>query len=184
MLADESTVNAIMGTSTLEVLYAYEKLDDWPAGDTYSRPECMAVNGNAMEAVYRGSPYHDVRGTVLADSDPEHPRDVDEAVVAFETVAQAQDFVAATVAVWRQCADTVLTITSADRPPRRFRLSNLRTVNGIDVIDINSIASPDWGGSHAMHAIDNIVIDVRVADYGLTDQAVRLVNSIAGRNRL
>ena len=36
-----------------------------------------------------------------------------------------------------------------------------------------------------MHAVDNIVIDVRVADYGLTDQAVRLVNSIAGRkNRL
>ena len=35
-----------------------------------------------------------------------------------------------------------------------------------------------------MRAADNVVIDVRVTDYAVSDQAVRVVNAIAGRNPL
>ena len=41
-----------------------------------------------------------------------------------------------------------------------------------------------WRTSHAMRATNNVVIDVRVTGYRISDQAVRLVNAIAGRNRL
>jgi hypothetical protein len=33
-----------------------------------------------------------------------------------------------------------------------------------------------------MRAANNMVIDVRVTDHGVSDQAVRVVNAIAGRN--
>jgi hypothetical protein len=38
--------------------------------------------------------------------------------------------------------------------------------------------------SRAMRAANNAVIDVRVTDYAVSDQAVRVVNAIAGRNPL
>jgi N-acetylmuramic acid 6-phosphate (MurNAc-6-P) etherase len=41
-----------------------------------------------------------------------------------------------------------------------------------------------WRTSHAMRVADNVVIDVRVTDYGVSDQAVRIVNAIAGGNPL
>ena len=185
MLADESAINAIMGTTALRVYYTYRALPGWPAGDVYSRPECMPQIANAMEAGYRGSPYGQVRGARLADNRPGDARSIDEAVVAFDSAAAAHAFVAATVRSWRACAEAVLTITSANRPPERWSMRTPRVANGVQVVEADDPDSTSgWRTSHAMRAADNVVIDVRVTDYGVSDQAVRVVNAIGGRNPL
>jgi hypothetical protein len=185
MLADESAINAIMGTTGLRVYYSYRALPGWPEGDVYSRPECMPVTANAMEAGYHGRHYGQVRGARLADNRPGGGRSIDEAVVAFDSGSAAQAFVAATVQSWRACADAVLTITSATRPPERWTMGSPRAVDGVQVVDADDPDSTSgWRTSHAMRAVDNVVIDVRVTDYGVSDQAVRVVNAIAGGNPL
>jgi PknH-like extracellular domain len=185
MLADESGVNAVMGTTTLQNYYRYRALPGWPQGEVYSRPECLAVTANAMEAGYAGSHYVQMRGARLDDADRAAQRNVDEAVVAFETPAAAQAFVAATVRAWKPCANAVLTITAPDKPLRRWNMGSSRVVDGVDVVDADqSDSASGWRSSHAMRASNNVVIDVRVTGYRITDQAVRLVNAIAGRNRL
>jgi hypothetical protein len=185
MLADESAVNAIMGTTTLRMYYRYRSLPGWPQGEVYSRPECLALTANAMEPGYSGSHYGEMRGARLDDTDSSAQRNIDEAVVAFENAADAQAFVAATVRAWKPCANAVLTITGKDRPTRRWNMGSPRRVDGVDVVDADQTASTSgWRSSHAMRATNNVVIDVRVTGYRITDQAVRLVNAIAGRNRL
>lgn len=185
MLADESVINAIMGNTALRVYDNYRALPGWPEGDVYSRPECMAVTANAMEAGYHGRRYGQVRGARLADNRPSGRPNIDEAVVAFDSGSAAQALVAATVQTWRACADAVLTITSADRPPARWSMESPRVVDGVQVVDADD---PDttsgWRTSHAMRAVENVVIDVRVTDYRVSEQAVRVVNAIAGGNPL
>jgi hypothetical protein len=68
ILADDSAINAIMGTTALRVYYTYRSLPGWPEGDVYSRPECMPQIANAMEAGYHGTRYGQVRGARLADN--------------------------------------------------------------------------------------------------------------------
>ncbi|MGO9153452.1 sensor domain-containing protein [Mycobacterium sp.] len=185
MLADESAINAIMGTTALRVYYTYRALPGWPEGDVYSRPECMPQIANAMKVGYHGSHYGQVRGARLADDRPSDARSIDEAVVAFDSGSAAQTFVAATVQSWRACADAVLTITSANRAPERWNMGSPRVVNGVQVVDADDPDSTSgWRTSHAMRAADNVVIDVRVTDYAVSDQAVRVVNAIAGGNPL
>jgi hypothetical protein len=185
MLADESAINAIMGTTALRVYYTYRSLPRWPVGDVYSRPECMPQIANAMEAGYHGARYGQVRGARLADNPPSGARSIDEAVVAFDSGSAAQALVAATVQTWRACADAVLTITSANRTPERWSMGSPRVVHGVQVVDADDPDSTSgWHTSHAMRAADNVVIDVRVTDYGVSDQAARVVNAIAGRNPL
>jgi hypothetical protein len=95
MLADESAINAIMGTTALRVYYTYRSLPGWPEGEVYSRPECLAQIANAMEPGYHGSQYGQVRGARLAGNGGSDPRSIDEAVVAFDSTSAAQAFVAA-----------------------------------------------------------------------------------------
>jgi hypothetical protein len=64
-------------------------------------------------------------------------------------------------------------------------MRNPRVVNGVQVVDADDPDSAaGWRTSHAMRVADNVVVDVRVTDYGVSDQAVRVVNAIAGRNPL
>jgi hypothetical protein len=186
MLADESTINAIMGTTALRVYYTYRSLPGWPEGDVYSRPECLPQIANAMEAGYHGSHYGQMRGARLADDNSAaDPRSIDEAVVAFDSASAAQAFVAASAQSWRPCVDAVLTITSKNRPTQRWRMGSPRVVNGVQVVDADDPDSTSgWRTSHAMRAADNVVVDVRVTDYAVSDQAVRVVNAITGGNPL
>jgi hypothetical protein len=185
MLADESAVNAIMGTTTMRAYYRYRTLPGWPEGEVYSRPDCLVVTANAMEPEYAGSRYGEMRGTRLLDSDPAVQTSIDEAVVAFESPAAAQSFVAATVRAWKPCANTLLTITAKDKPTHHWNLGSARVVDGVDVVDADHAdTTRGWRGSRALRASKSVVIDVRVTGFGITDQAIRLVNAIAGRDRL
>jgi hypothetical protein len=185
MLADESVINDIMGSKTFRSYNSYRSLPGWPQGDVYSQPECLAVIANAMEPVYHGSHYGELRETQFADNGNATENTVDEAVVGFDNAGDAQAFVAATVQKWKHCANSTLTITSKDRRPRRWNIGGPRDVDGVQVVNADE---PDsrlgWDTSHAMRAVNNVVIDVRATGYRITDQAVRVVTAIAGRNTL
>jgi PknH-like extracellular domain len=182
MLADESAVNAIMGPPPLAATHTYRALEQWPAGYSYSPADCLAVSGNAMASVYQGSRSGEVRGTMFTND--RTGTEVDEAVVAFNTVAHARDFVASTARTWQRCSDEVLTITSAGRPPRTFTIDAPRAVGADQVTDCQSQSYQGWGTVHAMRADGDVVIDVRVTGEKLTDQAVRVVNAIVDHGRI
>src|SRR6476619_1371974 len=154
MLVDESAVNAIMGPPPLMATHTYRALEQWPAGYSYSPADCLAVSGNAMASVYQGTRSGEMRGTLFAN-DKTGPE-----------------------------ADEVLTITSADRPPRTFTIDVPHAVGADQVTDCQSQSYKGWGTVHAMRADGDIVIDVRVTGERLDDQAVRVVNAIVDHGRI
>jgi hypothetical protein len=182
MLADESTVNKIMGPPPLTATHTYRALEQWPAGYSYSPADCLAVSGNAMASVYQGTRSGEMRGTLFTND--QTGTEVDEAVVAFDTAAHARHFVTSTADTWQRCSDEVLTITSADRPPRTFTIDVPHAVGADVVTDCQSQSYKGWGTVHAMRADGDIVIDVRVTGERLDDQAVRVVNAIVDHDRI
>src|SRR6476469_3911658 len=182
MLVDESAVNAIMGPPPLTATHTYRALEQWPAGYSYSPADCLAVSGNAMASVYQGTHSGEVRGTMFTND--RTGTEVDEAVVAFNTVAHARDFVTSTVRTWQRCSDEVLTIASAARPPRTFTIDEPHAVGADQVTDCQSQSYNGWGTVHVMRAAGDVVIDVRVTGEKFTDQAVRVVNAIVDHGRI
>jgi hypothetical protein len=86
-------------------------------------------------------------------TDTESYRDVDEAVVRFDSDAHAQAVVVATIQTWTRCAGSVLTISSSGRTPREIRLGAPATVRGVAVVSSQSMRVHSCGGSHAMRAL-------------------------------
>ena len=182
MLADESAVNAIMGPPPLAATHTYRALEQWPAGYSYSPAECLAVSGNAMASVYQGSRSGEMRGTLFTND--RTGTEVDEAVVAFDTAAHARDFVASTAGTWLRCSDEVLTIRSADRPPRTFTIDAPHAVgadrgHGLPIAVVQRLGHRARDARRWRHRH-------RCAGHrrGTGDQAVRVVKAIVDHSRI
>jgi PknH-like extracellular domain len=184
MLASESELNTMLGTTELRPKTALRVPAKLDADEHASRLECVAVIGNAMESIYRDSGYRQFRETLHADERGD--LEVDQAVARFDSPAAAHSVVTRTVAVWRQCANDTLTITTdGDDTPDEFRLAAPEVVDGINVTSDDSPDVPGYGSRRAILAVDNMVVDVRITGQDIDDsKAVQLVKIIAGRNSL
>lgn len=182
MLASESELNTILGTTDLRSKTALRQPARLDADEHASRPACLAVIGNAMDEVYRDSGFQQFRESLFADEG--NDLEVDQAVTAFDTPTAAKTLVAHTVDTWRQCAGDSLKISyDGNRRPSTFVLGNPSVVDDIDVTNEQSPTSPGHGSRRAILAVDNLVVDVRITGTNLTDgQVVALAKAIAGRN--
>lgn len=184
MLATESEVNTILGTTGLRPKTALRTPAKLDAGERASRPECVPVIGNAMDSVYRGTGYTNFRETQFADDTDS--LEVDQAVAMFDSPAAARAVVAETVALWRQCAGDVLTMTQdGSGESDAYAMAAPGRVDGVDVIHDDQPDYPGYSDRRAILATDNIVVDVRISGTNLTDtQVVQLAKTIGGRNSL
>lgn len=182
MLASESELNTILGTTDLSPKTALRQPARLDADEHASRPVCLAVIGNAMDELYRDSGFQQFRESLFADEGDD--LEVDQAVTAFDTPTAARTLVSRTVDTWRQCAGDTLTLTyDGNRPPSSFMLGNPSVVDEIDVTNEQSPISPQQGSRRAILSVDNLVVDVRITGTNLTDnQVVQLAKAIAGRN--
>lgn len=182
MLASESELNTILGTTGLRPKTALRQPARLDSDEHASRPVCLAVIGNAMDEVYRDSGFRQFRESLFADDG--NNLEVDQAVTAFDSPTAARSLVTRTVDIWRQCAGETLTLTyDGGRRPASFALGSPSVVDDVDVTDEQSPGSPGQGSRRAIVAVENMVVDVRITGTNLTDgQVVQLAKAIAGRN--
>ncbi|WKG04606.1 sensor domain-containing protein [Mycolicibacterium sp. HK-90] len=182
MLAGESELNTIMGTTGLRPKTALRQPAGLDADERASRPVCLAVIGNAMDEMYRDSGFRQFRESLFADEG--NALEVDQAVTTFDTPTAARTLVARTIDAWRQCAGDTLTLTYVgDRAPSSYLLGSPSVVDDIDVTHDQSPDAPEQGSRRAILAVENMVVDVRITGMNLTDgHVVKLAKAIAGRN--
>lgn len=182
MLASESELNTILGTTGLRPKTALRQPARLDADERASRPVCLAVIGNAMDEIYRDSGFRQFRESLFADEGGD--LEVDQAVTAFDTPTAARALVTRTVDTWRQCAGDTLRLTyEGNRQPSSFTLGNPSVVDDVDVTNERTPTSPLQGSRRAILSVANLVVDVRITGTDLTDnQVVQLAKAIAGRN--
>lgn len=182
MLASESELNTILGTTGLRPKTALRQPAALDADEHASRPICLAVIGNAMDEMYRDSGFRQFRESLFADEGD--ALEVDQAVTTFDTPTGARTLVARTVDAWRQCAGDTLTLTyDGDRAPSSYLLGSPSVVDDIDVTHDQAPDTPQQGSRRAILAVESMVVDVRITGTNLTDaQVVQVAKAIAGRN--
>lgn len=182
MLASESELNTILGTTGLRPKTALRQPAALDADERASRPVCLAVIGNAMDEMYRDSGFRQFRESLFADEGD--ALEVDQAVTTFDTPTGARTLVARTVDAWRQCAGDTLTLTyDGDRAPSSYLLGSPSVVDDIDVTHDQAPDTPQQGSRRAILAVESMVVDVRITGINLTDaQVVQVAKAIAGRN--
>ncbi|MGV0816223.1 sensor domain-containing protein [Mycolicibacterium boenickei] len=182
MLASESELNTILGTTGLRPKTALRQPAGLDADEHASRPVCLAVIGNAMDEMYRDSGFRQFRESLFADESD--AIEVDQAVTTFDTPTAARTLVDRTVDAWKACAGATLTLTyDGDRAPSSFLLGSPSVVDEIDVTNDRSPTTPQQGSRRAILAVENMVVDVRITGTNLTDgQVVQLAKAISGRN--
>ena len=184
MLASESELNTIMGTTDLRSKTALRVPANLDADEHASRPECVVVIGNAMDWVYRDSGYRQFRENLYSDDGI--GLEVDQAVAKFDNPAAARKLVARTLDLWHRCAGETLTLTTdGDSTPEAYVLAQPSVIDGIDVTHEESPDDPENVSRRAIMVIDDIVVDVRISGHGIDDgKAVTLAKTIGGRNAL
>lgn len=183
MLASESELNTIMGTTDLRSKTALRVPADLDADEHTARPECVTVIGNAMAWVYRDSGYRQFRETLFADAGAN--LEVDQAVAKFDNPAAARALMAHTLELWHQCAGDSLTITRGDRPPDVFLLAQPSVVDGVDVTHGEASDTPGYVSQRAIMVTDDLIVDIRITGHDVdAGKAVQLAKTIGGRNAL
>jgi hypothetical protein len=179
LLLDPAAINAIMGTTALEVepVLTTTHLYD----DTTDRPECGGVSANANKTVYAGSGWANVQSQHLLELATLDDHNVYQSVVSFTSAKAAADFVAAESDRWKLCKGTSITTTSQDLPPQLWWVDTVTDHGGL----LAAISSPEnsrgWGCEHALTARNNIVIDVEACDNNVLFQATKIATQIAQR---
>ncbi|MBN3458891.1 sensor domain-containing protein [Mycobacterium sp. DSM 3803] len=184
MMASESEINAIMGSTTIRpktALRAPMKNDNY---EPLSRPECIVVIGNAMDWVYRDSGYDQFREVQLADDADDV--EVDQAIATFDSPKAANALVARTVDIWTRCGGDTLTFSYDGGETQEARImATPSVVDGINLTHDQPVDPEDRLTHRAILALNNIVVDLRVSGYAIDDaKTVQLAKAIASRNAL
>lgn len=105
---------------------------------------------------------------------------VDQAVVAFDSAAAAQSFVAKSVDQWRQCAGKKFT-ASTSKGSVSWTVGEPVQVGGMTLFRNTLHVQPDRPDDRVLAAKSNVVVDLVAFKVGLGDQATTIASRILQR---
>jgi serine/threonine kinase PknH len=180
ILLTDAHINAIMNATAMTTYRVYTWIPVQP-GEVYSDPKCAVALFNTTMPAYSISGYVVARGKKIAENLNTLAHDIDEAVVAFQSPADARKFLDAAKAVWDGCGGRRVTYTGTDRVAQPWTFGTPRTVG--DIIAIHNETLDEWGCGHAMAAKSNVVVDVDACGYHIAEQATAIVRAMTTASR-
>lgn len=174
ILPNAGQINAIMGSSTLQLAATTKRMDNTPY--TLSNTDCLGSLYSLMEPVYAGSGY-----MALMAQAWQEPGGGEQLIylgaVAYPSAAKAAAFLAASAQKWQTCAGTTVIQNQDNGPSLAWSMG---TVGG----DPPNIAQLDTPKDHvpcqqALSAVRNVVLDVSVCGPHVSDEAKRLADAMA-----
>lgn len=144
--------------------------------------DCAVTWAIAWLPMYTGSGWTAIRAQHLDDGAHDHR--VWQAVVSFPLPVDANAYYAKQVAAWTTCNNRRLDMSSADQTPTpdtTFTLGQADQRDNILTITATQQTLTDWSCRRALTARNNVVVDIRVCGFTLTDQAESVAKATAER---
>ena len=101
-------INAIMGSSTMEVTSELEEMTDH--SDAVSDPECLGAIYGAEEPVYAGSGFTAVLDQISREEGDDNEHWVEQTVVLYPSADEAQKFFDESKAKWEECSNYTVSV--------------------------------------------------------------------------
>jgi hypothetical protein len=178
LLPDAQTVGSLLGVDGLTV----SKDASGPSNGTATPPECLSALAPVEEPAYAGSGFVAIRKQQLRQAGEQFQNDVAQAVVSFNSAADATTLVDNESRRWSTCADKTVTGSLGGGPTQTWQVASTSNIGGVlsvsTTVPISGVGT--WTCQRALTAQRNVVVDVRVCSAS-GGQASALANQIAKR---
>jgi hypothetical protein len=175
VLLNAQEINTIMGTPLQPgpIAHAFET-----APAPLSNPDCLGALFPAMNEVYRTSGWTAMSAQTMMR--PDRRALVEQNVTRFPSADQASAFLSASRPKWNACSGQTVTVMNNDKPQRY----TFGTLVG-DATEIAQTLTLEVNRSatlrRVLRAVSNLVIDVGVLGYQLSDEANQITDEIAAK---
>lgn len=168
-------INAIMGSSTMEVTSELDEMTDHSAD--VSDVECLGAVYGAEEPVYAGSGWTDVLDQISREEGDDNEHWVEQTVVLYPSADKAMDFFDKSKAAWESCSNYTVTVDDGGTG-YDWELGEVTAEdNMITQITTQSDAA-GWGCQHALSPVSNITVEVWACSYSAGDEAATIADDM------
>jgi hypothetical protein len=179
VLLTAQEINTIMGTPLQPgpIAHAFET-----ASAPLSNPDCLGALFPAMNEVYRTSGWTALSAQSMLKPEGSRARTtfVAQNVTRFPSADQASAFLSASRPRWNACSGQTVTVMNNDKP-QRYTFGNLvgdaTEIAQTLTLEVNRSATL----RRVLRAVSNLVIDVAVLGYQLSDEANQITDEIAAK---
>jgi hypothetical protein len=177
LLVPASDINTTMGASAMQVTWSGSRLIN--SGSKVDEPECVSAISAGQRPLYDGNGWIASRGQNLNDEPRDH--NVGEFVVSFPTAEAAKAFVAHAERQWSACAGRQVTSSKPDGRKVVWMLGEVSATDGYLTMSNVVEGGDGWAAQRVLTVRNNVVIDISVAGYSVTNQAVDIARDIAAK---
>jgi hypothetical protein len=146
--------------------------------DTADPPDCAGIWAPGMAQVYGGTRFIDAQTDEL-HGPVQYVKLTLEALVAYPSSADASAVFQDIVHKWDHCANTEVLVHR--REGGTIAVGDPKMLDGMLTVSWTKTGGTGWGCQRALKTRSNIVIDMRVCDFGGSTQAPELVDKVASR---
>ncbi len=169
-------INAIMGSSTMEVTSELDEMTDHSAD--VSDPGCLGAIYGAEEPVYAGSGFTAVLDQISREEGDDNDHWVEQTVVLYPSADKAQAFFDKSKAMWDECSNYTISVDS-DGTTYDWKIDDFNAEDSLITQVTSQKDAAGWACQHALSPVSNITVEVWACSYSPGDEAAAIVNDVA-----
>jgi len=147
--------------------------------DTADPPDCAGIWAPGMKQVYGDTRFIDAQTEELHGPGDVYVKLTLQSLVAFSTAKDAGAVVEDITQKWDHCANTEVLVNRHEGGTIAVGIPQI--VGSVLQVSWVKTGGTGWGCQRALTSRSNVVIDMRVCDYGGSNQAPELVEKVASR---
>ncbi len=168
-------INAIMGSSSMEVTSEFEKMSDH--SDDVSEVECLGAIYGAEEPVYAGSGWTSVLDQISREESDDNEHWVEQTVVLYPSADKALNFFEKSRQTWESCSNYTIYVDDGGST-YDWELGEVTADDTIVTQITTQSDAAGWGCQHALAPVSNITVEVWACSYSPGDEAATIVNDM------
>jgi hypothetical protein len=169
-------INAIMGSSTMEVTSELDEMTDHSAD--VSDPGCLGAIYGAEEPVYSGSGYTAVLDQISREEGDDNEHWVEQTVVLYPSADKAQAFFDKSKTIWEDCSGSTVSVDDGGTA-YDWKIDDVNAEDALITQVTTQQDAAGWACQHALSPVSNITVEVWACSYSPGDEAATIVSDVA-----
>ncbi|MGO4443596.1 sensor domain-containing protein [Mycobacterium sp. 2YAF39] len=168
-------INAIMGSSTMEVTSELDKMTDHSAD--VSDVGCLGAIYGAEKPVYAGSGYTSVLDQISREEGDDNEHWVEQTVVLYPSADKAKAFFDKSKDMWEECSNYTVSVGDGGST-YDWELGETTAQDTLITQVTTQQEAAGWACQHALSPVSNITVEVWACSYSPGDEAATIVSDM------
>lgn len=168
-------INAIMGSSTMEVTSELDEMTDHSAD--VSDAGCLGAIYGAEKPVYAGSGFTSVLDQISREEGDDNEHWVEQTVVLYPSADKAKAFFDKSKSMWEECSNYTVSVGDGGST-YDWELGETTTQDTLITQVTTQQEAAGWACQHALSPVSNITVEVWACSYSPGDEAATIVSDM------